>query len=374
MFEELVAANEHFLPRDLVNEILKNSEKIRSNLEEIYLSLIQTKTEIRDKLNAAGKIREFKGSVLKPQHICGIDGSYVIDSLLSIDVICVAAVGVEGQPLSGHTPLLWKEPQHSTEVFCVPHDERTSILARALMTMKEINMTQKAPHDLILVDGSGSTPLAAVASGINEIERWKHHEVFTLLLEEYFYFRSNYKKALNNTDQSKIIAFLPKYVTTKAIQQSLEVDIDIDDRTLSTLILEEGEFIIIDTSKTAGGHQIVLPDGKTDYFNEDLAQIVSIYFRPRNELPALKIDTSKKVVNDEAKLYFLLEGISSQCISPCIFEPYPLFVADQFVKNIKDALIISRESASIQNKYSKVLKGVQSFINFYSFRTKSGGE
>lgn len=366
--------DEFFLPQSLIDEILKQSDKIRNEIESIHEQLAKIKEYAREKLRELGLLKTFEGSSLAPTNTCGIDGSYVIESLLSIDVVCAAAVGVDGQPPRGKAPIIWNEPHHDFSMLCLPHSGYNSIFARSIMAMKEIKLAANAPHDVVLLDGSAFAPVAAVASGMEHLENLIDTDAFSLAMDEYSIFRKAFRQIVSGTEaDNHIHAFITKYVTSKFLARKLlNEDLDIDDRAFSTIILKENEYIVMPQLKVTGSHIIKTPIGESDSYDEVLSNIRIVYYRPKRELPVMKLEISEKILSDPVKFSFLLESIASQCFSAAILEPYPLYLADQFAKNIKEGVRASRESAALHNSYSSLLSDVQVFINFYSFRTSTG--
>ena len=373
---DFYSSDEFFLPQSLIDDILKHSDKIRDEIESVHEHLAEIKDHAREKLAELGLLKTFEDSGLKPANTCGIDGSYVIESLLSIDVVCAAAVGIEGQPPYGKSPVIWDKPHHDISLICLPHSELNSTVARSIMVMKEINLAANAPHDVVLLDGSAFTPVAAVASVMKYLDRLIHTDAFSLVMDEYSTFRKAFRKVILRTeDDDHIYAFMAKYVTSKLLTKKLlNADLDIDDRAFSTIILKENEYIVMPQFKVPGGHIVKTPTGESDPYDEVLSSIRTVYYRPGKELPAMKVEIPEKILSDPIKFSFLLESIASQCFSASILEPYPLFLADQFAKNMKEGVKISRESATLRNRTRSLLTDLEVFMNFYSYRTSTGVE
>lgn len=317
-------------------------------------------------------IKKFNGSSMVPQSISGVDGTYVVESLLSIDVICAAAVGVEGLLPSGGGISYWNEPHHSVSIFCESHTKSLSAVAKAIMTVKEIEIASKAPHSVVLIDGSAFTPLASVASGISSAMEnlEKNSSVFQYLVQEFKYFIKSYKEILSNDTDEKIYAFVPKYVTTNYLAQKFQIKIKVDDRSLATRILRPGEFFLIKQKNT--GNVMDPETGEVFSMDEALSNVVTVYFRPTEELPAIKIDISKKIAHDKALLFLFFETITYQFSTPSIIEPYPLYLAHETVKYVRQGCLSAIDAASIQaaDKLGRYDSDV--FLNFYSYRTKEG--
>ena len=75
-----------------------------------------------------------------------------------------------------------------------------------------------------------------------------------------------------------------------------------------------------------------------------LKEIHVIYYRPFAHVPALRIEVSKNVAQNNNRLSVLLEAIKLQCIGGGIMEPYPLYLADRMVKHLGTAVPAMRKA------------------------------
>ena len=83
--------------------------------------------------------------------VAGIDGSYQLHRLTSLDVCAAAAVAIEGT--SKEATRYWPEPYHRMWAGGVPHNDNTTGVLRGLMVGMELELAREAPHDLVLLDG-----------------------------------------------------------------------------------------------------------------------------------------------------------------------------------------------------------------------------
>jgi hypothetical protein len=366
--------DEFLLPQTLIDDILKNSGIIHKEIQSIISTLKDFKSRAREELKALGVLKKFEGSSLKPANVCGIDGSYVVESLLSVDVICTTAVGIEGFPPPGNQPHKWTEPHHDFLLFCAPHSETNSSLARAIMALKEIKLATSAPHEVVLLDGSAFTPLANLSVGAKYFKDLPSTEIYEQIISDYLHFRKAIREILSGDSNDHIYAFITKYVTTKALSKRLEIALSIDDRALTTFLLEENEYIYFRPTLATGAVQIELVEGQADKFGDLVSGVCIIYYKPKRELPAIKIDVPCKLIRDKTAFSFLLESITAQFVSPGILEPYPLYLADLLAKNVKDGLRAAKDAASLSTVNSHDFDDMTIFMNYYGFRTDAGGD
>ncbi|MFN7106536.1 MAG: hypothetical protein ACK4M3_08170, partial [Pyrobaculum sp.] len=67
------------------------------------------------------------------------------------------------------------------------------------------------------------------------------------------------------------------------------------------------------------------------------------YFRPSRMHSALRVEVSGTIADDKHKLRVIMEALRDQTIRG-ILEPYPLYIADQFVKHLHGGLAELRET------------------------------
>ncbi|GAB4403110.1 MAG: hypothetical protein Kow00123_13920 [Anaerolineales bacterium] len=103
-----------------------------------------------------------------------------------------------------------------------------------------------------------------------------------------------------------------------------------------------------------------------------LSEIQVLYYRPYLWLPALRVEMSRAVAENQARLATALHGIRHQCGTPAVMEPYPLYVADRMVKHLPKAIPTFRQvtSQQIAENYQGSISEV--FLGLHGYRTESG--
>jgi len=72
-------------------------------------------------------------------------------------MVAIAGVAVEG--LTPPTEKRhWPKPHHFSKVLTVSHNDSTAVVSRAIMMSMELIIANRAPHDVIFLDGSLTTP------------------------------------------------------------------------------------------------------------------------------------------------------------------------------------------------------------------------
>ncbi len=386
------------LPEGLVEEMLSNSRMVSVNLFEKFKEIVDTKDKIRKTLEDSGNLKnysEIDNSRTYPTS-AGIDGSYTMERMLSMDFACVAAVAVEGLTPPGPERRNWPRPRYFSHIESIRHNDDTSQVLRGISAQLELFLTVKAPHDVVFMDGSMKTPLiflnnAAVKmksipdslksiflngkDSINE-DRVRFPNFNDVI--------NAYEEILTSKRTDKIYAAIPKYTTKNELAEKLGFS-HYEDRGLLNFILKAGEYVgPLNSSSNDDPHLILshfpkefeLTDTikrKVDSITKDLLPNVSvIYFRPTSYSPVLRIEIPKSVAYNNNRLRTLFEAIEIQTVSLSIMEPYPLYLADRMVKHLSTAVPAIRKSAfqEISDNWSGDITDV--YMGMHSYRTERG--
>ncbi|MEM4973409.1 MAG: hypothetical protein QXR87_06870, partial [Candidatus Hadarchaeales archaeon] len=158
----------------------------------------------------------------------------------------------------------------------------------------------------------------------------------------------------------------------------------LNDRALLTAVLEPGEVILpLEISPTeeekkrwhlSGVEAHPDLEGIAKDVKESVGNLYVMYFRPSAAHPVLRLEVSPSVARNRHRLSILLEALLDQTRIPGIMEPYPLYVADLFVKHAYGALVELRE-ASLSD-VDRVVGGEFShaYLSLHSYRTEGGYE
>ncbi|HEX6671291.1 MAG TPA: DNA double-strand break repair nuclease NurA, partial [Nitrososphaeraceae archaeon] len=107
---------------------------------------------------------------------------------------------------------------------------------------------------------------------------------------------------------------------------------------------------------------------------EKIKELHVIYYKPYRWSPAIRIEISSSIANNNDRLYALLQAIKNQCSIPSIMEPYPLYLADRMVKHIAPAIpaykqVLTRSMTEFEKDDESITNII--FI-MHSYRTESG--
>jgi len=87
--------------------------------------------------------------------------------------------------------------------------------------------------------------------------------------------------------------------------------------------------------------RIIGKERSENYVNqitEALKKLYVLYYRPSFSQPALRVEIPESVKKNEYRLAMVIKALQDQAKFPGIIEPYPLYIADLFVKNLGGAL------------------------------------
>lgn len=365
------------LPEALVEEMLGQCDDLGNDLLNSFEKLYGYKSELREKLMEQKKLMRDTELSFTSAHptTCGVDGAYTIDRLLSTDVVAIAGVAVEG--LTPPTEKRhWPKPRHYSKVLAASHSDSTGVVARAVMMCMELELGAKAPHDVIFLDGSLTTPFIYFNQALNKREEVSEN-LSSLLSEWLRGALESYKEILTSNRSDKIFVGVPKYTTKKEITEGILGIDGYEDRGLLSFILEPGEFVgpVEIKPPRSEWHIDRAPKDARKIINEikdALENLHIIYYRPYTHFPALRLEISQSIASNIQRIAVLFEALRLQCSVPSIMEPYPLYMADRMVKHLGTALPAIRKTTTQE----MVLRGKESsgdiYLAMHGYRTEWG--
>lgn len=269
-----------------------------------------------------------------------------------------------GRGLPPYEKREWEKPHHIAKVYPVEHKSKTSVLASGLMFSFELELASKAPHNVVLIDGSLTTHLIKTGMAFSALDE----EGTPKLLNDIYKARTedtlkNLLKVVTSKKGDQIFAGVPKYSSRNEICHYLSSEYDVfkdanlmeyNDKALLSLIMkpdeivgpiklrkeeeEEGKWHLSGQSKIEKVIGVKLCRNYVDQITSALEKLYVVYYRPTLSQPALRIEIPESVAKNEYRLAMIVKALQDQAKFPGIIEPYPLFVADLFVKHLGGAL------------------------------------
>ncbi len=371
------------LPAGLVEELLRQSGRLSERVGEELRTLQARREECRQALRESGVLR--RDSDLPPVDVpttCGVDGAYAVERLVATDLVAAVAVAVEGlTPPSERR--YWPEPRHRAYVQTEGHEEETSVLARAVMIGMELELAAQAPHDVVFLDGSLTTPLIYFNQAMNRAREAPGLHLTGFLLEHMEGYLLAYRDISRAQRTDRAWVAVPKYSVRREIGRQLGLPDRLDDRALLTGLLEPGEFTTPRTLEPPrqpwhlqlGPLLDRMPSGAERLRDEILRLVGEVqvaYYRPRAWLPAVRLEMSGSIAENRARLASVIQALRFQCGAPGMLEPYPLYLADRMVKHLGRAIPSLRQVMSQRLAETWAGHVDEIFLNLHGYRTEGG--
>jgi hypothetical protein len=367
------------LPEALVEEMLSKSELVGNKLYESFKEIQNNKAKIRKQLRDENILKQ-DTEVGYPgiPTTCGVDGSYAVERLLATDFAACAAVAIEGLTPPSEKRY-WEKPHHRVFIHPERHDPDTGTIVRGLMMEMELGLAAKAPHDIVFLDGSLTTPLIYMNQAVNKILESGDTVMGNNLKENFNNFLESYRAILESTRTDKLWVSMPKYTTRREMGERLRWPSHFDDKAVLTNILSPGEFTsAVSLEEPRDPWHLRLPfkdkklEGVKDRVLSAINRLYVIYYRPHNWTPAFRIEMASSIATNDSRIAVLLQGLKYQCGTPGILEPYPLYIADRMVKHLGSAIPAFRQTAT--KRIAELHKGDigEIFFSMHGYRTESG--
>jgi hypothetical protein len=366
------------LPEALVEEMLSKSEAAGEQLYNAFKEIKVNRDDLRKNLAGKGLLSKDSdyGSPDVPT-TSGVDGSYGVERLLSSDIVAAAAVAMEGL-VPPSEKRYWAAPHHRVFIKPMQHNADSGTIVRGIMMTMELDLASKAPHEVILVDGSMTTPFIYLNQSLNAISGCLNlKDDFLSRIDETL---QNYLLILESQRTDKSWAGLPKYTVKREIGEILKWSEAHDDRALLTSILEAGEMTkpIHMIQPTDPWHLNIPADKKAslgdivDKIIMALKNIYVFYYKPHSWTPAFRVEVSSSVALNRNRLAVVLQALRSQCITPSIMECFPLYIADRMVKHLAYCIPAFRQimTQHMANKHTGDVGEI--FLGMHGYRTEIG--
>ncbi len=250
----------------------------------------------------------------------------------------------------------------------------------------ELDLASSAPHDVVFIDGSLTTPLIFLNQALNAVKEHPNLKASIALLRDIQKILDAYFVVLRAERTDRAWVGVPKYTTRREIGSIMGWPASQDDRAVLTNVLKPGEFTkpiaLYNVSRSGRAQDWHL---NTELLTEETAntakkitfhlssEIRVIYYRPHLHLPAVRLEISRSIAETPGRLAAVIEAVRHQCATGAIFEPYPLYIADRWVKTLSTALPAFRQVASQRLAASYDGDFADIFLALHGYRTESGG-
>lgn len=367
------------LPEALAEEMLSKSEMVGESLHVAFKEVQENKEKIRRQLQDENILKkDAETGYPGIPTTCGVDGSYAVERLLATDFAACAAVAIEGL-IPPSEKRHWEKPHHRVLINPEKHDPDTNTVIRGIMMEMELELAAKAPHDVVFLDGSLTTPLIFMNQAANKVLESDETIIGKNLIEKFGDFLDSYKIVLEAARTDKLWVSMPKYTTRRELGKKLSWPPHYDDRAILTTILSPGEFttpIPLDQPQQPWHLRVPYDNKELERLRNEVLSGINrlhvIHYKPHNWTPALRVEIASSIATNNARIALLLQGIKYQCGTPGIIEPYPLYIADRMVKHLEGAIPAFRQTAT--QRMTELHGGDigEIFFNMHGYRTESG--
>ncbi len=337
------------LPGALVEELMAQAEDVGhryiAQLERIRAQREDIRAQMRDEGLLA---RQNDLPAAEEPTTCGVDGARITENLLATDVVAIAAIAVEGltPPSEQH---YWEAPHFEVLLEMEQHHHMTNRVATGLMIAMELDLAVKAPHGVRFIDNSLATPVIQLNQALAASAEALELTVTGALYERLQDALDAYLHILSNSRSDVAYVGVPKYTSNNEISAEIGVIGSGDDRSLMTLVLEAGEYTIPQRLNPPRSRWHINTESVHRSYGHDLQELADescerlndvhiLYYRPNNQIPALRLETTSGTANNRYQLATLLSAVWGQCQSARTMEPFPLFIADRMVKSLSPAM------------------------------------
>jgi len=358
------------LPEDLLRDLLQGAGDVVGEVAAMLGPALDSRNELREALESLGLIQKF--ALTAVQTVAAVDGGFAVERTSAVDLSLSVAVGVEGLAEGTTT---WDSTQYEWWTRVSQHDADSERLTRGVMVAQELAILAKAPHELLILDGSHLTlviQLNTALTALSEDVREEAKRVWT---------RLNTTGALDRAAREPSIIAMPKYDSSTTVTRLLEAHIGRpipgDDKYLLGLLLEAGELLtpqLVPAEPWSSLHfdaRVAADEAIRDAFETAIdpmrkRELKFTYFKPEPFSPAFRIEIKDTL--SESQLDAICSTLSGQITGPFVREPYPQYLADVMAKSV--GLGLSALQTAVQLGLSGLGRPEIAEMLIHSYRTE----
>ncbi len=323
------------LPDALINALLTRSDEVGKKAKKHVDGQVRAQGSLRKRAIELGLVKQLPDLSSAPaESVVAVDGSVVSKRLASFDFNSAAALAVDG--MGSDAPA--NVPRHDIAVHVTNPLPYGSEVAYALMFCLEYNIasTETNHRKLVLLDGAFSTGLIAISKAL--ISTQNHFgEPYNDFFDRW---TSETMQSVREIMTSDRVVALPKRSSANEFRDQTNLfnghEINTNGRSTASLILESNEYsgpFPFDTRTPRSWPRNIFPDFWKEV-RSIFEELQVVYFKPHPWSHAYRIEIPRNLAVNEKQRHLVLDTIKRQCINAAMMEPYPLYVADRFVKSL----------------------------------------
>jgi hypothetical protein len=319
------------VPAEIVRRLLERGFDVATRTAHMVTEFTEMKSVARAALS--GIIETIPDAILDgvdAPDLSAVDGGMICESRSIGDFCSAVAVSAGSTEDSGGCDI-WMES--------VPRHPRNKEVLGGIMSSMEVSLAHSIPGKLVMMDGAFLSTLINVSKAIHSSRQVGRNAVFERAADiPSDAFRTAVMTILT---ESRFVSF-PKYTTTNEFVDLLPDSLVAHDaRTIATLALLPGEMTHFRIRPKSGGdneRRLIGPafgfrKGDDADFGAALDDIQSCYYRPHPWTPAFRIDMTASSADGENAVR-TLRTVRDTTITSGIREPFPLYLADLFAKQV----------------------------------------
>jgi len=319
------------VPAEIVRRLLERGHDVATRTAQMVGEFTELRSVARKALE--GIIETIPDAILDRvdmPDLSAVDGGMICESR-SIGDFCSAVAVSAGTSADTGGCDIWMES--------VPRNPLNKEVLGGIMSSMEITLAHSIPSKLVMMDGAFLSTLINVSKGVHSAR----HRTRSALFDRGASIPSDSFRTAVMTilTESRFVAF-PKYTTTNEFLDLLPPELSVHDaRTIATMALRPGEMTHFRIRPKSGGdneRRLIGPalgftKGNDRDFSAALDDLQSCYYRPHPWTPAFRIDMTASSADGEHAVG-ALRAVRDTTRTSGIREPFPLYLADLFAKQV----------------------------------------
>jgi len=336
------------VPAEIVRRLLTRGFEVASGAAAQAASFSAMRDTVRERLS--GIIATVPDEYLDgvgPQSVTAVDGGLVCESR-SIGDLCTAVAVTAGSSADSGGCDVWMDS--------VPRSPRNKEMLSGVMSSMEAMLAASAPGDVVMIDGAMLSTLINVSKSIHEARSAKTPSPLSERA------RDSASPALREAVMEILcnvrFVAMPKYTTVNEFAALLPEGLaGHDARTIATMALRPGEMTLFTERPPSGAdkqRQLIGPalgfsGTEAQAFAAALDGVQSCYYRPHPWTPAFRLDMTARTADDDEATLRALRAVRDSTTTSGLREPFPLYLADLFAKQVSVGAAPVVEMASLSS-------------------------
>lgn len=337
------------VPAGMVTKLLERGYEVARHAAARASEMAASRARIRESLlheNAIVQVPEdaLDEVELSDEEVSAIDGAFICDNQ-SIGDLCTA-VSVAVGP---------KDGEGYSDVFMdsVPRAARNKEMIAGVMAAMELEMAYRSKARVVLVDGAMLSGLITLSMAI--MKSGNGGNALADRLRESA--TDDMRAAVMDLLTDPRFVALPKYTTKNELARWLPPEFHAQDaKTLATMALRPGEMTdwieksdVDRMSQSSVIKALGFSGAEEVEVKRRMEEVVSCYYRPHAWSPAFRLDVASRTAENAEATTMIFKAIRDNTTSSGILEPFPLYLVDQYAKQISNGAAPMVSMAAMEN-------------------------